>query len=713
MRKRLSFFVVMLLGLLVFSNNAKAETYYFDNTNTKWEHISVWSWSAADLLWEIDNELEAWPGIELSKDDATGYYVWRTIGKLPSDGAVMFNNGSADSGVTVTEQTCNALSYAAFGSAGKVCVPTVKNTADDEVMDWDRKQGQWFGEWKEVNVEELDSDNFSATISQSSFSYTGNYIKPVVTVKGIVNGKEVKLINKKDYKVTYKNFKNPGTATIIVTGIGKYSGNIKLNFTIRPISISKFKATIKQSSFTYTGTYIRPVVTVKGTALGKAVTLTKGKDYTVSYENSKDAGKATIVIKGKGIYGGTKKINFTIKPANISKFTASLNQTSFTYTGNYIKPVVNVKGKLGGRTLNLANRKDFKLTYSNFKNPGKATITVTGKGNYTGTKTLTFTIKPKVSNASLKSVKAKAVTITWDKCPGVTGYEIYRATSKTGKYTKIATVKTNTYTNSGLKSWTKYYYKVRAYKTIGKTKVYSSYSSVVTAAKVCISGHSCGKATCETASVCKNCGFVKQKALGHNFGNKKLCTRCKKSHFDIVVDGIVKANNKDKDGNYIIQGSEKKEHERGSVIADGQEIKMGCTKEKAYSIKYNPKKDKLEFCYELNSIDYDPDIGNYHAVLEFVMGDGDKNINVSQVMDHTVVGMYATVNYTLPIATYYDNCDCKIIVEENGGKYYVWSDLELESIAKDNNSEAMSGFNSILKKYTGYDLKFLGFKKYK
>ena len=59
---------------------------------------------------------------------------------------------------------------------------------------------------------------------------------------------------------------------------------------------------------------------------------------------------------------------------------------------------------------------------------------------------------------------------------------MYRSTSKNGTYTKVGTVSTTSFKNTGLKKGTTYYYKVRAYKTVGSTKLYGAYSSVYTLA---------------------------------------------------------------------------------------------------------------------------------------------------------------------------------------------------------------------------------------
>ena len=85
----------------------------------------------------------------------------------------------------------------------------------------------------------------------------------------------------------------------------------------------------------------------------------------------------------------------------------------------------------------------------------------------------------KVTSASYDKLR-----LSWEPMSGVDGYQIYRATSKSGKYAKIATVKgasSATYTDTGRTCGTRYYYKLRAYKKIGGKTVYSKYSTVLSA----------------------------------------------------------------------------------------------------------------------------------------------------------------------------------------------------------------------------------------
>lgn len=92
-------------------------------------------------------------------------------------------------------------------------------------------------------------------------------------------------------------------------------------------------------------------------------------------------------------------------------------------------------------------------------------------------------VKPSPAKASLKSVKASGTKakITWKKQNGVNGYVVYQSTKKNSGYKKIATIKGASkvkYTTKNLKTSKKYYYKVRAYKTVNGKKVYGEYSNV-------------------------------------------------------------------------------------------------------------------------------------------------------------------------------------------------------------------------------------------
>lgn len=94
---------------------------------------------------------------------------------------------------------------------------------------------------------------------------------------------------------------------------------------------------------------------------------------------------------------------------------------------------------------------------------------------------LTTATKPTTPKISKLTTKSKKANLQWKKISGASGYEICMATSKKGKYTKVGMVtkgSTVKYTKKSLKKNKKYYFKIRAYKTVNGKKVYSSYSSV-------------------------------------------------------------------------------------------------------------------------------------------------------------------------------------------------------------------------------------------
>ena len=219
-------------------------------------------------------------------------------------------------------------------------------------------------------------DKYPTTLATTSYTYDGTAKTPEVIVEGLTKGK--------NYLVAYTNNTNAGTATVTIKGVVNYGGTITKTFTINPSSIKDFSATLSTTSYTYDGKTKEPEVTVKD---GEN-TLVLGKDYTVSYANNTNAGTATVTITGIGNYGGTITKTFTINPGSIDGLSATLSTTEYTYDGKAKEPEVTVKH--GENTLTLGT--DYTVSYANNINPGIATVTITGTGNYTGTITKTFTI---------------------------------------------------------------------------------------------------------------------------------------------------------------------------------------------------------------------------------------------------------------------------------------------------------------------------------
>ena len=149
--------------------------------------------------------------------------------------------------------------------------------------------------------------------------------------------------------------------------------------------ISDSDITMPAESFEYTGSAVTPEPFISQDGM----TLTKGKDYTLAYTNNVNAGTATIAITGMGETPGTMIRTFSIIPSSLSG--ASISASQLIYSGRAREPGFTIIKN--GRTLNQGI--DFTVSgYENNINAGPASAVLTGKGNYTGTLTQTYTISP-------------------------------------------------------------------------------------------------------------------------------------------------------------------------------------------------------------------------------------------------------------------------------------------------------------------------------
>ena len=264
-------------------------------------------------------------------------------------------------------------------------------------------------ETKTFQIKASDFSKCDIQLSASSFTYDGTEKKPKITVK---SGRK-SLVSGTDYTVSYKNNINAGTASVTITGKGKYSGTITKSFSIKPAGFTKASVTLSASSFTWNGAEKKPRVTVK---IGNRQ-LTAGRDYTVSYKNNVSVGTASVTITAKGNYTGSISKKFSITAANFTKTSVSLSVSSFTYDGAEKKPKITVKN---GKKQLTANT-DYTVSYKNNINAGTASVTITGKGSYSGSQTKNFTITP--ADLTKTTISLSASSFIYDgaeKKPAIT-----------------------------------------------------------------------------------------------------------------------------------------------------------------------------------------------------------------------------------------------------------------------------------------------------
>lgn len=310
-----------------------------------------------------------------------------------------------------------------------------------------------------------------------SYAYTGKAITPGVVVE---TGSRT-LVQGTDYTVSYANNVNAGTATITVTGIGKYSGTQTANFVIEPKSMQSLE-TSEIADRTYTGDAYTPDITVSD---GSKV-LTKGVDYTVTYTNNTEPGMASVVIKGANSnYAGTKIVSFKIsavavqglKASNVKYNSLKLKWTKQGYADGYqicnsSSKVLKTVTKNSATITGLSAGKTYKYKVRSYIKNADGT-----KSYGAFSSVLNATTKLKTPTVKVVSKAKGQARISWSKVSGASGYEIYYKKSASAKYKKLKTVNNaniRVCTVRGMKSGDRAYFRVRAFRNNGSKKVYSS-----------------------------------------------------------------------------------------------------------------------------------------------------------------------------------------------------------------------------------------------
>lgn len=226
-------------------------------------------------------------------------------------------------------------------------------------------------------------------VAGESFIYTGSPITPAVSVT-LKNGTQ--LMKDRDYTLAYTNHTNAGTATVTVTGIGNYIGTAKKTFVISKAKApeiswptasaitcgEKVSDSLLSGGSTQYGTFawsdtVKDTIPAVGTYSYKVV-FTPSADTKNNYE--------TITTT-------EKEISLTVNAKSLTGANVTVSG-SYTYTGQAQIPAADaVTVQLDGKTI---PNDRYTISASDNTNAGQATVTVTGKDDYIGTASGTFTI---------------------------------------------------------------------------------------------------------------------------------------------------------------------------------------------------------------------------------------------------------------------------------------------------------------------------------
>ena len=285
----------------------------------------------------------------------------------------------------------------------------------------------------------VDTSKWQSTVEFDFAKGNATQPNPVLLLKS----DDSVLTRGKDYTVSYSKNTKPGTATVIFTGKGKYTGTVKKTFKVKAIALTQsavddglLKITVNE-----TAPYSKKGAQASVTVTYKNIQMTAGKDYTVTYSNNKAVTTEStasnklpsVSIKGKGSFSGTL--------SNVAKFTivkADLNTTTLTVAdavwadkaGKFMsKPVV---AEPGGSKL--VSGKDYTVKYyveDADKNKTEVTkddklavdttvmveVAAGEQSNYTGTQSGEYKVVPaSIAKASVtvanKTYTGKEITLS-------------------------------------------------------------------------------------------------------------------------------------------------------------------------------------------------------------------------------------------------------------------------------------------------------------
>ena len=258
----------------------------------------------------------------------------------------------------------------------------------------------------------------------SDYVYNGKSAKPVPEIT--YNGKA--LVKGSDYTLTYENNVSVGVATVVITGNKNFSGEKRIDFNITPISIEHYE--IQVSDKTYTGSEITP----KFKLVYNGQTLSYSR-YTLAYENNINAGTAKVIATGTGNYGGSVTAYFKILPKSATP-KITLSESRFTYDATVKNP--EIESVTVGSSGTVVDPSEYTVEYSKgSKNAGTYSVTVTFKGNYTGTNSKNFVIVPASIKEAEVTLSKRTYTYSGKECKPKVTVTLDGVTLKSGTDYKV------------------------------------------------------------------------------------------------------------------------------------------------------------------------------------------------------------------------------------------------------------------------------------
>lgn len=233
------------------------------------------------------------------------------------------------------------------------------------------------------------------TLSESSYTYDGNDHKPSISVYD--SRLAYALVKDQDYTIEYLNYNNAGTATVKITGKGRYQGTAQKNYTINKFDISSEEIQfVTSKTYKFGDVPVAADFTLSDEREDSAYTF-NNNDLTYEITGYENHGNATIKVTVKSLtnYAGTRTMTVPIAPREIS--AANYEYTGPTvYTGFDTKETFDTLIKLTFLDKVLIQNTDYQIIYpDDMTTYGDKEITIKGLGNFDDEIKKTISISPK------------------------------------------------------------------------------------------------------------------------------------------------------------------------------------------------------------------------------------------------------------------------------------------------------------------------------
>lgn len=221
--------------------------------------------------------------------------------------------------------------------------------------------------FKILPVANISKAGITLDVPPAGVAYTG---KPQ-TPKCTVNYLGTELRENKDYRLSYQNNTKAGTATVVITGMGPYTGTARKTFKILQNDITGLTA-VMGTSFAYEKGGCKP----KPEVIYNGMKLQEGTDYTLTYRNNNKIGNtASVTVKGKGNYKGQLVRYFEVTIQDIANLKVVASDKVYQQRANIYKTKVQVID-LNGKALSAGSdyARDVYYTYENGSKAGQPVL---------------------------------------------------------------------------------------------------------------------------------------------------------------------------------------------------------------------------------------------------------------------------------------------------------------------------------------------------